>query len=174
MVRFHFKNNEKLDTKFINLCNSFNCNAMSAFINKVLFRNFTEFLIFINYYCSKDRDFKVVQGCRINRKVSIPDEIYHSLKLCHKEKNTFSIAFIWRSFLIDVVECFLAGGLVEWENFKREVIESGQIQEKQSRDNNKFLLNSIYNVHIPGISSLNISKIVFFTIGNRFLGHLRC
>lgn len=174
MIRFHFVNNEKLDNDISVLCDKYNCNGISKLINQVLFRDQLELLVFINHYCSENRNFKTVKGCRINRKVSIPEVVYHGMKLCHKELNTFSIAFIWRSLLIDIIECLKNGGLKAWENYKRHVIEIGENNENDKRVVNTNFLDNIKSVHMPQLSQQNISKVVFFNFGNEYLGYLRC
>lgn len=157
MVRFHFMNNGILDKDIMALCEQNKCNGISDFVNKVLFVGMKEFLVFINYYCN-NRKFKTVSGCRVNRKVSIPEGVYHGLKLCHKELDTYSIALIWRSFLIDVVECFTTGGIEKWEDFKRSVVEIERIREKEQRSNNNIFLHTVESVHIPGNHWQNISR----------------
>lgn len=174
MKRFHFKNNEVLDSKIIDLSNKNNCASLTIFIRRVLFNDEKEFLIFMNYYYQRNIGFKIVNGCSVNRKVSIPEAVYHGLKLCHKELDTYSMALIWRSFLIDIVECFETGGGEAWQDFKKLVIENGVTHEKRQRKNNKIILRRIQAVHIPGISSRNINKIVFFNNSNEFIGYLRC
>lgn len=173
MIRFHFMNNKDLDNEIMRLCASFNCDSMSVFINGILFENETDFLIFINHYCNGLNTFQRISGCRINRKVSIPETVYHGLKLCHKELDTYSIALIWRSLLLKVVECFNTGGLEAWKEFKDRTIQSGEIRDNNHAENNSLLLNMISNVHIPGFQSQNISKIGFYTFGNEFLSYLR-
>lgn len=162
MIRFHFMNNEDLDNALMKLCEVYNYDSISILINQVLFQNMREFIMFINHYCHENTVFKTVVGCRVNRKVSIPDTVYHSMKLCHKELNTYSIALIWRSLLLDIIECFTIGGLDEWNEFKRSVIEKGIMREKKTRKDNRILLNHINSVHIPGTSWQNISKIGFY------------
>lgn len=174
MMRFHFLNNERLDNEIMILVKRFNCVGLSMFINHILFKDVKEFLNIVNYYCVKNMGFRTVKGCKINRKVSIPDVVYHGLKLCHKELNTYSIALIWRSILIDVVECFNTGGREEWEDFKRRVMEIGESDEVEQRDANETFIESIDSVHIPGFQWQNISKVCFFTLGNEFIGYLRC
>lgn len=174
MIRFHFTNNIKLDTDIIAICEMCDCSTMTNLLNRVLFVNIREFLLFMNYYCQRNAGFKNICGCTVNRKISIPEVVYLSMKLCHEEMNTFSIALIWRSFLLDIVECFQLGGLERWEDFKREVIESGENIERENRLENNRFIKSINNVHMTGINTQDISKIGFFTFGNRFLGHLRC
>lgn len=174
MIRFHFMNNKGLDEKILAICESENCNGMSMLMNHVCFSDLREFLLFINNYCQRDEQFRTIKKCKVNRKVSIPDAVYHGLKLCHKELDTFSIALIWRSVLIDFVECYNAGGLNAWEDFKRDVIGNGQIREKRQRKDNKVLLKEISSVHITGNTWQNISKIAFYTLGNQFIGYIRC
>lgn len=173
MMRFHFKNNDRLDQAIMDLVERYNCDGISMLLNNILFRNVREFLTFVNHYCVEDMVFRTVEGCKVNRKVSIPDVVYHGLKLCHKELSTFSIALIFRSLLIDVVECFAAGGLEAWEDFKRRVIEMGEIHEIVEREINDRFIQTIESVHIPGFTWQNISKVCFFTLGNEFIGYLR-
>lgn len=174
MKRFHFMNNEALDNNLLSLCEVYQCETISNLINRILFCDIREFLIFMNHYCQKNVEFKTVKKCTIRRKISIPEVIYFSMKLCHEEFNTYSIALIWRSFLIDLVECIERGGLDEWEKFKRHVLDIGIMQERKLRKNNRVILRKINSVHIPGILRKNISKIGFYTFGNEFMGYLRC
>lgn len=174
MKRFHFMDNEGLDQKIKDIYNTYNCNKLSIFITRVLFRNENEFLIFMTYYCQRNSKFKTVKNCKISKKVTIPDAVYHTMKLCHKELNTYSIALIWRSFLIDVVECFTNTGLDGWTEFKEKIIENGQKNEKNKNIKNKPFLKKINCVHIPGLTASSISKIVFFSFNNEFIGYLRC
>lgn len=174
MMRFHFMNNEELDNQITAICKEYHCDNISKLLNKVLFSKKNEILIFINYYCNSRINFKTVKGCRVNRKISIPDVVYHSLKLCHKELNTYSIALIMRSLLIEIAECFATGGLKAWEDFKKLVVEIGQIKESRIKKDNQILLRNINSVHIPSISPKHISKIGFYTFGNEFIGYIRC
>lgn len=97
----------------------------------------------------------------------------YGLKQCHKELDTYSIALIWRSILIDVVECFADDGRDAWEDFKRRVMEMGEIHENEKQEINERFIESIGSVHIPGLSTQFISKVCFFTFGNEFIGYLR-
>lgn len=173
MIRFHFVNNAELDREIMSLCERFNCRRMSDFVNRFLFRNLREYLIFVNRFC-QEGNFAIVSGCRVNRKVSIPESVYHGLKLCHKELDTYSIALIWRSLLLKVVECFNDGGLEVWEEYKRQVIERGEMKEKRLKRANKSFLASVISVHIPGVLSNQINKIGFYDNNNEFLWYLRC
>lgn len=173
MKRFHFKNNKELDSKIYRLKEKFICSTLSDLFNKKLFKGVREFLNFMNFYCYRNTKFKNTTGCNVSRKVSIPFVVYYSMKLCHDELDTFSIAFIWRSMLLDIVDCFERGGLEEWERFKMSVIDSGKTRDKNQAKDNELLLDNLSSVHIPGLIWQNISKIVFFTLGNQYMGHLR-
>lgn len=173
MKRFHFKNNPELDMQLLKLYKAFNCKTLTDFINRVLFSNQREFLIFIDYYCCNNIEFEKIDRCIKNRKVSIPEAVYNSIKLCHKELDTYSMALIWRSFLINVVDCFLKGGRENWENYKRSLIETVEIDEENSRSMNVTFMSEAQSVHISNMIPKNISKIVFFSISNVFLGYLR-
>lgn len=174
MVRFHFKNNRELDNGILSLCEEFKIRGITAFINNFLFESEQELILFITSYCSDDKNFKSITGCGVSRKVSIPEPVYHSMKLCHKELDTFSIAVIWRSFLIDVLKCFTEGGFDAWQEFKFAVIESVLTSQRKVRNENKNLIKLVKSVHMHNFKLLSINRISFFDRNNEFLGYLHC
>lgn len=172
MKRFHFVNNEELDYSLNVICKSNNCKDLSELF-EVLFCDEIEFIKFINAYCHVDVLLKRVVRCNIDNYVKIPEGVFNSMKLSHKELDTFSIAIIFRSVLIEIVECFESGGMEMWEVYKLRLI--GDCENIVENDNirNTELINLLRSSRMATLISGNIEKITFFNHNSEFLLRLR-
>lgn len=173
MKRFHFMNNVDLNDGLSGVYEECGCRRLTVLMRR-LFKNEEEFLNFMNCYCNQAAEFPEMLECSVDSYVSIPEPVYNSMKLCHKEQDTFSIALIWRSFLIDVIECFRIGKMDAWLSFKANVIDIITKREIQDAHANSGLISYIINAHMINFSGVNIGKIVFFDKINNFLAYLRC
>lgn len=172
MKRFHFVNNQELDSSIVSLCSSLDCRNLSKLL-ELIFDSDDEFYEFATGFCRRDTVFETVNVCRVDSYVLIPEAVYNTMKLCHKELDTFSIALIWRSILITIVECFIAGGFQEWQRYKRGVILGCETSEMEDVENDRELLSEVRNCHKINFTEMIGGKISFFNNSNEFLGYLR-
>lgn len=171
MKRFHYVNNKGLERNIAAICQLTGCNDLTELF-RLLFISDKDFIRFTDAYCISRVDFERVFDCDVHCYVYIPEEVFNSIKKCHIESNTFSIARIFRSILVRVVECFIIGGFEYWQMFKMEVFESCKISEENDIVESTSLFLKIGTRHMSERWGINTGKLSFYNTSNEFLGYL--
>lgn len=172
MKRFHFMNNVDLDKRVSAICQLYKVRDLSELFT-LLFEDEDEFLRFVKAFCIRDRVFFSVKECDVDSYVKIPEAVFKTLKLCHMELNTFSIAFIFRSILISVVDCFQKGGMVLWNEYKRDLISAKDESDNSDIQDNFELIEMIKKYHMAAFPKNFFGKISLFSYWNSFLCDLK-
>lgn len=169
MKKFHFMNTVELEKRVQRICDEYNCRGLSSLIRR-LFSSEDVFLYFIKAYCHLYDEFRFTEECIVDRKVWIPVSVFRTLKSCHNEHNQFSIALIWRSVLLEIIERFEVGGWEAWEEYKNEIIESCRNIE-QEIEKNQYLTEKLLT-HMVQYQEGRPEKIAYFDYFNKYLGYL--
>lgn len=173
MQKFHYMENPEFQNDITELYKKLNCRSFTGFFI-LIFRTKSETATenavkFINCLDYQRLIIQTTYDCTKNVYIRIEEEVHRTLKHFHDTMNTFSMAEIFRSMIIEAVNFIVEYGLEIWHIYLEELLL--QTDEHNEIKKNEFI-NHYRNIDQAHMCLNYISKskkMAFFDFSSHYL-----